>query len=58
MLTIPGIAGTVSIDHIKRGYYSVKTLNPTSTVPLGQLLGFAHLLNTPSHEGGGLTPAG
>ena len=24
MLAVPGVAGTVSIDHIKRGYYSIK----------------------------------
>lgn len=24
-----------SIDHIKRGYYSIKALNPTGIVPLG-----------------------
>ena len=26
---------TVSIDHIKRGYYSIKALNPTGVVPVG-----------------------
>lgn len=30
-----GIAETVSIDHIKRGYYSIKALNPNGIVPLG-----------------------
>ena len=35
MLTVPGIRETVDIDHIKRGYYSVKALNPTGIVPLG-----------------------
>jgi putative glutathione S-transferase len=44
MLAIPGIPGTVSIDHIKRGYYSIKSLNPTGIVPLGPTLGFSHLL--------------
>ena len=29
------IAETVNIDHIKRGYYSIKVLNPTGIVPLG-----------------------
>jgi glutathionyl-hydroquinone reductase len=29
------IAETVNIDHIKRGYYSIKALNPTGIVPLG-----------------------
>lgn len=31
----PGIAETVNIDHIKRGYYSIKALNPTGIVPAG-----------------------
>ncbi len=35
MLEVPGIRETVSIDHIKRGYYSIKTLNPDGIVPLG-----------------------
>ncbi len=35
---IPGIAETVSIDHIKRGYYSIKALNPNGIVPLGPKL--------------------
>ncbi|MGE3290030.1 MAG: glutathione S-transferase family protein [Geminicoccaceae bacterium] len=35
LLAVPGVAGTVSIDHIKRGYYSIKALNPTGIVPLG-----------------------
>ncbi|MCX8995862.1 glutathione S-transferase family protein [Rhizobiaceae bacterium BDR2-2] len=32
---LPGVAETVSIDHIKRGYYSIKALNPKGIVPLG-----------------------
>ncbi|MCA0432918.1 MAG: glutathione S-transferase family protein [Proteobacteria bacterium] len=32
---IPGVDGTVNIDHIKRGYYSIKALNPGGIVPLG-----------------------
>ena len=35
VLAVPGIRETVSIDHIKRGYYSMKTLNPQRIVPLG-----------------------
>ena len=34
-LAIPGVRETVNIDHIKRGYYSIKALNPTGTVPVG-----------------------
>jgi putative glutathione S-transferase len=45
MLDIPGIAGTVNIDHIKRGYYSIKSLNPAGIVPLGPALGFGRLLS-------------
>ncbi|GGA53586.1 glutathione S-transferase family protein [Pelagibacterium lentulum] len=35
ILAIPGVRETVSIDHIKRGYYSIKALNPTGIVPVG-----------------------
>lgn len=35
---IDGIAETVSIDHIKRGYYSIKALNPNGIVPVGPKL--------------------
>ena len=35
MLAVPGVARTVSIDHIKRGYYSIKALNPNGIVPVG-----------------------
>lgn len=35
MLDVPGVRETVNIDHIKRGYYSIKTLNPNGIVPLG-----------------------
>jgi glutathionyl-hydroquinone reductase len=35
VLGVPGIRETVSIDHIKRGYYSMKALNPHRIVPLG-----------------------
>lgn len=35
ILAIPGVRDTVSFDHIKRGYYSIKALNPTGIVPLG-----------------------
>ncbi|WP_328804998.1 glutathione S-transferase family protein [Parasphingopyxis marina] len=31
----PGIAGTVNLDHIKRGYYGIRTVNPTQIVPIG-----------------------
>ncbi|PZQ51631.1 MAG: glutathione-dependent reductase [Rhodovulum sulfidophilum] len=35
ILAVPGVRETVSIDHIKRGYYSIKALNPTGIVPVG-----------------------
>lgn len=35
VLDIPGIRETVNIDHIKRGYYSIKSLNPNGIVPDG-----------------------
>ena len=47
VLGLPGVAGTVSIDHIKRGYYSIKALNPNGIVPLGPDLPFAGLLTRP-----------
>ncbi len=35
VLDLPGVRETVSIDHIKHGYYSIKTLNPARIVPVG-----------------------
>ena len=35
ILDVPGVRETVSIDHIKQGYYSIKALNPTGIVPVG-----------------------
>lgn len=35
VLDLPGVRGTVNVDHIKRGYYSIKALNPTRIVPVG-----------------------
>lgn len=35
ILALPGVAETVNIDHIKRGYYSIKALNPSGIVPQG-----------------------
>ena len=35
MLAVPGVAETVSIEHIKAGYYSIKALNPNGIVPKG-----------------------
>jgi putative glutathione S-transferase len=39
---VPGVAETVSIDHIKRHYYgSQRNVNPTGIVPIGPLLDFS-----------------
>lgn len=35
VLNVPGVRETVSIEHIKRGYYSMRTLNPNGVTPLG-----------------------
>lgn len=35
VLELPGVRETVNIDHIKRGYYSIRALNPTGIVPVG-----------------------
>jgi putative glutathione S-transferase len=35
MLDVPGVRETVSIDHIKQGYYSIRALNPNGIVPRG-----------------------
>jgi putative glutathione S-transferase len=35
MLEVRDVRQTVNIDHIKRGYYSIKALNPTGIMPLG-----------------------
>ena len=34
MLAVPGARDTVSVDHIKRGYYAIRSLNPGGIVPL------------------------
>lgn len=35
MLRLPGVIDTVNMDHITRGYYSIKALNPTGIRPIG-----------------------
>lgn len=35
ILNLPGVRETVNIAHIKRGYYSIKSLNPSGIVPKG-----------------------
>ncbi|MFB2551077.1 glutathione S-transferase family protein [Ensifer soli] len=36
----PGIRASVRIDHIKRGYYGIRHINPTGIVPLGPLVDY------------------
>ncbi len=48
VLALPGVRDTISLDHIKRGYYSVKHLNPTGIVPLGPDLPWAAPRSTPA----------
>ncbi|MBP1807363.1 glutathione S-transferase family protein [Rubellimicrobium aerolatum] len=38
VLDLAGVRGTVSLSHIKRGYHSIKALNPTGIVPKGPAL--------------------
>jgi glutathionyl-hydroquinone reductase len=45
MLDVPGIRETVSMDHIKRGYYSIRALNPVGIVPVGPALDAAWRLS-------------
>jgi putative glutathione S-transferase len=35
VLRLPGVAATVDMDHITRGYYSIRALNPTGIRPVG-----------------------
>jgi len=35
VLELPGVRDTVSVNHIKTGYYSIRALNPTGIVPAG-----------------------
>lgn len=44
VLNLEGIAGTVNLEHIKAGYYSVEALNPSGIVPAGPSLPWAALL--------------
>ena len=37
ILRLPGIAETVNMDHITRGYYSIKSLNPNGIRPTGPM---------------------
>ena len=41
LIALPAFRDTFNLDHIKRGYYSIKALNPTRIVPLGPELTWA-----------------
>jgi glutathionyl-hydroquinone reductase len=41
MIAVPAFRDTFNLDHIKRGYYSIKALNPFRIVPLGPELAWA-----------------
>lgn len=41
VLAVPGVRETVSLDHIKRGYYSIAALNPNGIVPAGPVFDWA-----------------
>ncbi len=41
LIALPAFRETFNLDHIKRGYYSIKRLNPTGIVPLGPELDWA-----------------
>jgi putative glutathione S-transferase len=41
LIALPTFRDTFRLDHIKRGYYSIKALNPSRIVPLGPSLEWA-----------------
>jgi putative glutathione S-transferase len=41
LIAIPAFRDTFNLDHIKRGYYSIKALNPAGVIPIGPELGWA-----------------
>ncbi len=43
VLGVEGLADTVSVAHIKAGYYGLKAVNPTGIVPLGPVLDLPNL---------------
>ena len=50
MLAVPGVRETVSIDHIKHGYYSIKAINPNGIVPVGPDLPDPAALSGPGRD--------
>jgi putative glutathione S-transferase len=41
LIALPAFRDTFHLDHIKRGYYSIASLNPTRIVPVGPALAWA-----------------
>jgi putative glutathione S-transferase len=41
LIPLPAFRDTFNLDHIKRGYYSIRRLNPTGIAPLGPELAWA-----------------
>ncbi len=41
LIAIPAFRDTFSLDHIKRGYYAIRSLNPSRIVPVGPELAWA-----------------
>lgn len=41
VLALPGLRDTVNLDHIRRGYHSIKALNPNGIIPAGPTLAWA-----------------
>jgi putative glutathione S-transferase len=41
LIAIPAFRDTFNLDHIKRGYYAIRALNPAGVVPLGPELKWA-----------------
>ncbi|MBS0523991.1 MAG: glutathione S-transferase family protein, partial [Proteobacteria bacterium] len=49
--SLPNVAQTVNLEHIKRHYYeSHTTINPTGVVPLGPAIDFASPARVPSDD--------
>jgi putative glutathione S-transferase len=41
LIALPAFRDTFNLDHIKRGYYAIRSLNPSRIVPLGPELAWA-----------------
>ena len=50
LLELPAFAASVRPDHIKAGYYSIKTLNPSGIIPAGPELDYFSSTGTTSDD--------